>query len=690
MTYEISDIVSMCTEIDKDRVLFNAYADVWEDTYALKAFSETSAERFAKEGIEQVVLPTPQNVVNMTRRLISDDVRVVIPPRGEASADEDDRILKVQEWLMALYPANNTQYRTQVVSDLSWQSAVLGRHVLEVKWIREKLPQHRRVGSMPIMMRVLDPRNCGVLQGPLYTIAAYHKIKYSVKEIRQIYPEYFGDGRTKKVKTFREKYLENTEDITRMVQVTDFWWVDEDTGKVWNAVLLDDWDFAVEPWETKYPEVPIIEGLADSSPSSDEVLKSLSILAPIVDLWKFQCRMISMSGTGLAYTFMPLLLAKHDGTGGDMPELTQSLIPNTINYIPPGYDIIQVSPQVNLQLLNSVFQQVDAASQQSTYPGVMYGQAPGDIQAGFGVNLLRDQAQGRIKTIRHNLEATLSTAHRIVLGLVESLGGSKGVTLWGFNEGEKSPFSLTLKKEDIGGQYENRVRLAPAVPSDTTQRQTMGMQMASGRMISDSTFRDHFMGDIELPRDEDVRIALEDAIKANIPGMMEKRSIRAMQEYYGMNEEALERAIVGTGLWDVYQAEKQWAQQKEMDMQAQAVYDETGMAPPGYHVMNDGSVMPDSAMPGPGPQGQQPMPGGPMPPGMSADIPPGQGQGMPLQPEAMVPTELPPQMQGQLTPQDLGLDLNDPMVQQLYAQLIGQGLSDAQVQNVLLERFRRK
>ena len=79
-----------------------------------------------------------------------------------------------------------------------------------------------------------------------------------------------------------------------------------------------------------------------------------------------------------------------------------------------------------------------------------------------------------------------------------------------------------------------------------------------------------------------------------------------------------------------------------------------------------------------------------MPPGAPAGVPPGGGPGMPLQPDAMVPTQVPAEMQGMLTLQNLGLDINDPMVQQTFAMLTGQGLSDAEIQNVLLEKFRRK
>lgn len=699
---EIDEIVRLVSEIDRDRIAFTTAADIWEDAYALRAFDDTAAEKLAREGIEQVTLPTPQAVTGLARRLIADNPKIVIPPRGEPTDKEDERLRLIEEWLTALYPANNTQYQTNVISDLGWQSVVLGRHALEIKWVREKLPKHRQKSSLPIMMRCLDPRNVGVLRGPLFPMAAYHKYTVNIKELVQTYPEYGGDRRKNKAKSFYDRYLADQDSIQTEVEITDFWWV-EDDGKVWNAVLLDDWDFAVEPWETKYCEIPIIEGYADSSPSSDEVLKSLSLLAPIVDLWKFQCRMVSMSGTGLQYLFMPLLLAVNDGTGGDMPDLTTGLIPNTINYIPSGYTIQQITPQANLNLLQSVFNQVDAASQQSSFPGVMYGQAPGDIQAGFGVNLLRDQAQGRIKGIRNNLENTLATAHRIVLGLVEELAGKDGVTLWGYHEGDRKTYTLTLTKKDIDGTYENRVVLAPAVTDDNVQKQTLGIQMANARAISWSTFRDHFLS-VDLPRDEDVRIALEDAIMAKVPGMMEKRSLRAIQTYYELDQEGLERAIVGTGLWDVYMAEKQWDEQKRMDKEAQQLYDETGQVPMGYHPMPDGTVMRDDQMPAQGGPGQQPMPGGPMPPGAPAGAPPPPGQGMPpemmgpppemggmpLQPEGMVPGDLPPQMQGQISLQDLGLSTDDPEVQVIYSQLMEQGLTDAQIQNVLLEKFRKR
>jgi hypothetical protein len=62
-----------------------------------------------------------------------------------------------------------------------------------------------------------------------------------------------------------------------------------------------------------------------------------------------------------------------------------------------------------------MMQQIDGAMQESTFPGVMYGKAPGDLQAGFGVSLLADQAKGRIRAPLENLEFALAQVNEMVL-----------------------------------------------------------------------------------------------------------------------------------------------------------------------------------------------------------------------------------------------------------------------------------
>jgi hypothetical protein len=172
------------------------------------------------------------------------------------------------------------------------------------------------------------------------------------------------------------------------------------------------------------------------------------------------------------------------------------------------------------------------------------------------------------------------------------------VNLWGKSDRDGSIYHATLTPADIEGEYANLVNLAPQIPSDDVQAQTLGLRLIEGGVISKRTFRDKYAG-MALPADEQLRVELEKAMEAD--ELRPKVLLRAIQQYYPDDWAAI---IAGTPVEQMALAETQ---------------------PPG--------------VPGPMP-GAMP-PGNPPPNG-----PPGMTPGLP---------GIAPALQGQLTPQALGL-----------------------------------
>jgi hypothetical protein len=73
---------------------------------------------------------------------------------------------------------------------------------------------------------------------------------------------------------------------------------------------------------------------------------------------------------------------------------------------------------VNMPLAQAMLGLLDQQSSMSTFPGVMYGNQPGDVQAGYAVSILADQARGRIQQFRQNLETGVEHVNEFALGLV--------------------------------------------------------------------------------------------------------------------------------------------------------------------------------------------------------------------------------------------------------------------------------
>jgi hypothetical protein len=247
-----------------------------------------------------------------------------------------------------------------------------------------------------VTVRVLDPLNVGVKRGPLYIEYAYHKDRQTVSSLRQMYPKLEvqrsagkGGRRTK-----------NKDDDE--CEVIDMWWTDPDDGAVWNAVLVEE-QFAKEPVKTDYLHVPIVVGLGDTAPVDSQIGQGMSILHPLKDIYPYMCRLASQIGTGLLAYFWPAILIENE-FGAEIPDL--DIGPGKTTQLPAGTKVNVMKADVNVPLANNMLGILDTHMQMATFPGVMYGES-GDMKAGYGVNVLADQARGRISQIRNNVETAL-------------------------------------------------------------------------------------------------------------------------------------------------------------------------------------------------------------------------------------------------------------------------------------------
>lgn len=595
---------------------YRSIARVWDRMWKGDAGFGRSLEEAVRHGQEQVTLPTPFNVVNLAQRLISGTPKINVPPTDMLNKESLENAQLKERWLTAMWSRLNQQQSMNILSRITLHTLVRGKHAVEVKWIRDKLPKKLRKSAFPIMIRPLDPMNVGIERGPYYTIFAYHRYETSLTEALQRYPSL----RTSDSGDFLRNKLTSggkTKSIDQCtVMITDKWWFDEDTGKVWNCLFADDEyvsgheKLAPGPRETDYPDIPIICGVGDYGPSVDDSWDGLSILHPLVGSWEYQCRLVSQMATGLLWHFWPMRMVQNE-FGDDVSDI--DVAPGTQVQAPWGtkVDIIEISP--NVPLADRVFGQIDGAQQQATFPGVLYGQAPGDLQAGYGVSILSDAAKGRIKNFLESIQLSMGHVNAFALAIVEEFATAKGVTLWGMSEAEKEPYRLTLTKKDIKGVYENEVVVTPQVPQDQIQQQTIGIRLAETGNISKQTNRDHFVG-VPLPQDEEARVMLEEALSSDELRIWRLRT--AIQNFF--------------------------SDEKDGKYEWQTILANTDLMPPpppGHHWMPDGTLMRDEQMPegvmppSYQPEGEAPPAGPPMPP-----------QGPPMPPQGPPPMAGPPNM----------------------------------------------
>lgn len=625
-------------------------ASRWERMYFSQQFAERPGRQVAEsEGKETIVLPTTFNVVHLGMRLISDTPRIEVPS-CHATAASDEYALAKKKFLTAMWQRVNDQQQQNVIDALKWSALVRGRFAFEVKWIQDSLPKTLRDSKFPILIRPLDPFNIGVIRGPYWTEFAYVREENVPRwKLKGQFPKLkFGQNRPRAIRKDEED-----EEHT----VIDAWWTDQATGKVWNAIIVDD-EFAKAPVETDYPEVPIIEGYGDTTQSTDEGVKGLSILYPMEGTWEYTNRLVSQMATGLLWYFWPHIAVSNE-EGRPLPDKLV-VRPGETTVYPWGTKIDPIQMNPNVPLAQNVLTQVDSVQQQSTFPGVLYGEAPGELQAGYGVNILAQAAAGRTVQFRTNLENGVKAANRIVLGMIEALAGSKGVNAWGNVEGD-GMYEVTLTPKQIEGYYENDVKLASDTFQDEQAKIATLIQLKGAGVLSTETVRQLIPW--KLPTDERRRVELEQLLQS--PSLQQKTWAMAAMTYF---PDIWETMLKGT---DIEVVAKQTAEDMGIPVKEPLPPPAPPMeqAPPGM----DQGMMPPQGM-GPGPMEGGPMGGPMMEPGMMGGGP------VPLQPEALPMAQgggIPPEMQGQMTPEQMGLPPDLPP--EIWGMLTGDPMTDQEI-----------
>ena len=615
MNLSLEDIRDRIQKTEDDMAIYRAKCDVWEGMWRLEAFRETR-EQALKDNREQVVLPDPKNIITLLKRLVANTPRIDVPG-SEVTDDAEEASEARKRFLDGLWSRSNKEQGGDLIGDAVWYAGVRGRFAFDIRWIEDHLPKRLAKKRLPLMIRVLDPKGVGIKRGPLYTLWAYHKYEEEVLSVLSRYPD---------LKAVRDLAKENNSPESTECEVTDFWYIDPKSGDVWNSVLVDG-EFAKKPWKTQYPDIPIIVSGMDRSPTQAEDTMFEPILEPIRETWPYKCRLASQMATGLLWYFWPAIIAKNS-SGRDIGNI--EIGPGQTTHVrgDTTFDVLQMG--TNMPMADQMMAMLTSADQQSTFPSVMFGDS-GQMQAGFGVNMLLDSAKGRIADLIKNIEWAVSWTNEMALELVEVFADEDdGVSVWGMDEATGQIKKTTLLPSQIDGFYENHVRLTPNLPSDDIQKQTIGLRQVEAGIISRHTYRKQYINN-NLPSTEEKRVILE----------------RAM-----MNEENM--PLIDNMIMAQYFQDPDW---KNKMMAA--------MLPPEPEIPPMGMQGMPSAMQGPPPGMMQ---GPPMPPPgmMPPPGPPGPQLDPSMQPTPMLDPSMPPQMEGMLTE-----DMMPPgMPPEIYQQLI--------------------
>ena len=602
---EIQEIVQ--SRMD-DRTSMVRDMNKWQDAWSGRIWDKTKQQALAIEGKRQVTTPVPTNTINLAQRLVDTAPKIQVPTTGEG-AEADKNAELVERWLNTVWENIAVEQIADPIQGATWQSFTLGRHVLQFLWIEDQLPDSISEQRLPFTVRTLDPRNAGTYHNGLYTEYGWHKYTETMNSVTARY-------------SLRRKKAWKDRDPEEEVEVIDYYWIEDDG--VHNAVIVDD-EFVKKPTKTNYLMIPIVEGYGDYAPLSTEEQKSMSLIAPLLESWLYDCDLKSQMATGILYYFWPFLLAVND-QGHPIEDI--KLRPGMIKAMPAGTRIDSVIGSPNSELVKDMSRMMETSIQQSSFPEVLHGKAPGDVQAGYGIDILAQSARGRINSFRENLERSIVTINALILDTLSwpNVSGSKGITVFGFSPQAQKGRYYTITKKHVDGKYRTIANLKVDLDSSKLQKQTFWLRLVESGIISKRTFLESVLPD-EVPEEELERVMVQEALESD--EMKPKTLLHALRKNFPEEGQKDEDMVT-------------WRELIENTPFAALVAQEEAPAAPQAPPAN-GDMGPMMAPPPQGP-----------PPGM----PP---QGPPIQAPMPMSPAMPVETQGGLTPEALGQGANfDP------------------------------
>jgi len=614
-----SDWVSIAqdrvSDLDTKRATWAKWCGDFEKMVRLEAFDMT-AKKAHEEGKELFSRPVPYNVVNLTRRLLSGPMEVEAVP-AEDTDEAREKAEALEQWLSGFWYRISRDQQRNIKNDLIWFGTVRGRMTIDVRWVGDQMPERAKGKRLPFLVRALDPLNVYCGYDAWGITWGCHKYEPTVAEFKSRWP---------KARLKDRDYKDLEDDDT--IEVLDYWeWFND---KVYNCIIAGE-ELVKKPAQMgAYPAIPFIEGFCDPTPLLQEEMRGLSMLFGIKDTWPYENRLLSQLATGMLWYFWPAILI-YEATQGAAQKLNIQVGPGMDIPVDPGIKSIEtLSINPNIPLAEAMLELVQRATEDATYPSVLFGTPPGASTSGYAINLLGSAAEGKIGVLQEPLETLLAEASAMAVNMVKEMAEEP---LAVYSEGEDRRMErIVLDPKDIPEDVMVFCKIQPNIPSDDMQMKMIGLREVEAHARSRHSYRED-VAKMPRPLREEERVLVEMA-------MMDEAVTKAMAE-------------------EAYR--KHYGQ--EVPGQEQA--------PPG---------MPGSGPPGmpPGPPGM-PMAGGPpqgMPPGMAPPMGPAGPMGMPP-PGPMGPPMMPANpmmgMPPQVMPPAMGPGVPPPdMPPELWALIQGQ------------------
>jgi len=356
---------------------------------------------------------------------------------------------------------------------------------------------------MPLLITCPEPQNCYPFGG---------EIDCRPVEMIEVYPAYVSD-----IKAIWPEWITTKKDMDTEVFI-EYWNDDKRCFLAGGTVVTD--GFEDNPYG-KVPYVHIYSGWGHRTPDNEPEKKAVNMIFEAEDLIKQQCRWNAYLDKAVSWASMPT--AEAEGAEEDYGETGLRLEPGIISYGGEGRNVkvswvAQNLPAGILQAIGMNDAQINKVQ-----PGVLKGEAPRGIEAGYPMALMIGESRLQFGVPFENLKTLVARALELVRYIIRDIS-DEDLPLWGESK------ALTLGSKDCQGAFRIKVDFDSISPEAKAERALAGQRLRQGGSISRYTELEVWQNN-KNPDKEIARMDAESILKH--PVLQREAAVEAVREIKG-------------------------------------------------------------------------------------------------------------------------------------------------------------
>lgn len=332
-----------------------------------------------------------------------------------------------------------------------------------------KTEYHPWAEGCPLRVVALDPQKVYPVEGDELLWVVEKREKW-VGELRKHFKRTKGDRDGRKLSWRTPAFTRTVNKQVKDLEDTERITVTEYQDPDWEALLVGDDVVYIRPNLMGFIRYGI--ALCRHTPDEDPAWQGQGVLAPILGLLELETELLTKFGTSISLFFYKRLVAQTE----DDRAIIFDGAPGEVEKIPFGAKLTELGAGTNMKEALELLGQAQSLVNLIGLPAVVFGEPPGQVQAGYPMALLLNAAKTKLRREALQLEWGLAKTQEHLLRYIDKFGIlGEGIPVYVNPEdgkrGRKALMHLT--DEDVAGHFRVKVTLAPKLPQDWMQFATI-------------------------------------------------------------------------------------------------------------------------------------------------------------------------------------------------------------------------